>query len=123
MGYMQVTATGRMVTDPELKEVSAGKHVAKMRAAFTNKVGQDGSSLFVDVEAWDDLAKNCVSTLKKGSPVVITGRLKEDSWENKEGEKKSKMKIVASDIGEQISPWADDKKDSDKPQEVEEELF
>ena len=69
------------------------------------------------------LAKNCVSTLKKGSPVVITGRIKEDSWENKEGEKRSKIKIVASDIGEQISPWADDKKDSDKPQEVEEELF
>jgi len=99
---ISVSGHGNVVADPELRETKSGKAVATIRVAAWN--GKD-EKLFIDLEAWDDLAYNAVKTLSKGHRVTFTGRLREDSWENKEGETRKKSKISLQEIGPALT-WA-----------------
>ena len=62
--------------------------------------------MFFDVEVWGDLAENAAPLLSKGTEVMIQGRLQEDEWE-KDGEKRRKFKVTATDIGVAVSRWSD----------------
>lgn len=97
-----VSGHGNIVADPELRETKSGKAVATIRIAAWN--GKD-EKLFIDLEAWDDLAYNASRTLAKGHRVTFTGRLREDSWEGKEGETRRKSKISLQEIGPALT-WA-----------------
>lgn len=102
-----LTVAGNLVADPESRQTGEGKTVARVRLAISQrkfnqqtKQWEDGESIFINAVAFDKLADNVVSTLTKGMRVIISGRLKQDSWQDKEsGVTKTDKSIVIEDIG------------------------
>lgn len=91
---------GNLTRDPEVRYTPQGTAVATFGMAisrtFRTKEGEQKDEVcFIDVETWGRQAETCGEYLKKGRPVVVEGRLKLDTWENKEGQKRSKHKINA----------------------------
>ncbi|CAM3823693.1 single-stranded DNA-binding protein [Corynebacterium frankenforstense] len=88
-----VTLTGNLTRKPWLRRTQTGALVVKMRIAADRSLRDEKSKtgwssvdeLFIDVEAWGDLAYNCRTTLDKGSPIVATGYLVTEEWEGKQG--------------------------------------
>ena len=107
----QVTIVGNLTDDPELRYTPNGAAVAKFRVAvsprFKDESGQwkDGDTSYFSVSAWRALAENAAESLTRGTRVVVTGRLKQRSWENQEGEKRSAIEIEADDVGPSLK-WA-----------------
>ena len=93
-----VTLIGNLTRDPEIREAGESK-VVSMGLAETRE-GKDGEKTpqFYDVEAWGDLAEHVAASLAKGDLVIAAGKLRYDSYE-KEGERRSRVKVVASHIG------------------------
>lgn len=91
-----ITITGNLVADPELRFTPTGKPVTKFRIASTQ--GKDKEGIFIDVEAWNDIAEN-IAELSKGCRLVVTGEIKQEHWEDKNGNKQSRIKIIAHDVG------------------------
>jgi single-strand DNA-binding protein len=108
----KVIIAGRLTRDPELKYISSGRAVCRVSIANSQYFkGKDGerreSTTFVDVSLWDKQAEWVGERLKKGRPVLVEGRLKSDSWEDKNtGQKRSKIEISA----QRLTPldWDDD---------------
>jgi single-strand DNA-binding protein len=105
-GDTQITMIGNLVDDPELRFTPAGQAVASFRIAstprFLDKQTQewrDGDSLFMTCNAWRQLAENCAESLQRGMRVMVTGRLKQRSYETREGEKRSVYEIEVDDVG------------------------
>jgi len=99
----QVTVVGNLTADPELKTTKTGSSVLKVGVAvnrrWKNKQDEwEEETSFFDVNAWGELADNVASSLSKGSRVIVSGRLEQQSWE-KDGQKQSKVVLVADDIG------------------------
>jgi single-strand DNA-binding protein len=102
-----LTVAGNLVADPESRQTGEGKTVARVRLAISQrkfnqqtKQWEDGESIFINAVAFDKIADNVVSTLTKGMRVLISGRLKQDSWTDKEsGVVKTDKSIVIEDIG------------------------
>ncbi|MCR4336866.1 MAG: single-stranded DNA-binding protein [Candidatus Omnitrophica bacterium] len=96
-----VVIGGNLARDVELKEIASGKKVASFAVASNRTYLSNGQkekeTVFIDVDVWGPSAENCNQYLKKGSPVVVVGRLKQDQWES-EGQKRSRLKIVASNV-------------------------
>lgn len=100
----QVTVIGNLTAEPEIKTTKTGSSVLKVGVAvnrrWKNKQDEwEEEVSFFDVNAWGELADNVAASLSKGSKVIITGRLEQQSWDNKEGQKQSKVVLVADDIG------------------------
>lgn len=100
----QVTVVGNLTADPEIKTTKTGSSVLKVGVAvnrrWKNKQDEwEEQPSFFDVNAWGELADNVAASLFKGSRVIVTGRLEQQTWENKEGQKQSKVVLVADDIG------------------------
>lgn len=100
----QVTVVGNLTAEPELKTTKTGSSVLKVGIAvnrrWKNKQDEwEEETSFFDVNAWGELADNVATSLSKGSRVIVSGRLEQQSWENKEGQKQSKVVLVADDIG------------------------
>jgi len=100
----QVTVVGNLTADPEIKTTKTGSSVLKVGVAvnrrWKNKQDEwEEEVSFFDVNAWGELADNVAQSLNKGSRVIVSGRLEQQSWENKEGQKQSKVVLVADDIG------------------------
>lgn len=100
----QVTVVGNLTAEPELKTTKNGSSVLKVGVAvnrrWKNKQDEwEEEVSFFDVNAWGELADNVASSLSKGSRVIVSGRLEQQNWENKEGQKQSKVVLVADDIG------------------------
>ncbi len=97
-GINQVILMGRLTRDPEQRTTSTGKTIASFSIAV-DRAGQDDSADFFDVTAWEKLGELVVQYLGKGRRVVVQGRLRQDSWEDKEtGKKRSKVEVVATDV-------------------------
>ncbi len=99
----KVFLMGNLTADPELRYTPSGTAVADLGLAvnsrFTSKDGEKREeTLFVDVVVWQKQAENCCQYLSKGRPVMIEGRLKLDTWENQQGEKRSKIRVVANNV-------------------------
>jgi single-strand DNA-binding protein len=100
-----VTLTGNLVRSPELRFTPSGQATATFGIAVnrtwtdrqTNEKKEQVS--FFDVVAWGSLAENVATSLDKGMRVLVTGRLDQRTWENAEGEKRSKVEITADAIG------------------------
>lgn len=99
-----VVIAGRLTRDPELKYISSGRAVCKVTIAnsrfYKDKNGErKEDTSFVDATVWDKMAEFVGERLKKGRPVIVEGRLKSDSWEDKAtGQKRSKLEISAMRI-------------------------
>ena len=105
---------GRLTSDVELRKTTSGKDVASFSLAV-DKGGKDEGAFFFEVTAWDKLAELVSQYTKKGSKVLVEGRLAQDTWDDKEtGKKRSKVTITATDV-----TFLDSKQDQgDKPKET-----
>jgi len=81
---------GNLTKDPNLKELNEGKAVCVLSVAI-NQGKDDKNPFYVDVQYWDNIARNCAKYLKKGRQVFIEGRMAINSWEDKNGNKRQKF--------------------------------
>lgn len=99
-----VTIIGNLTRDPELRFTPSGQATASFGVAvnrsWQNRQTQEWQeqTSFFDVVCWAALAENAAQSLTRGTRVVVSGRLEQRSWENQEGEKRSKIEIVADDV-------------------------
>ena len=105
-GDTQITIAGNLVDDPELRFTPAGQPVARFRVASTprfrdNATGEwkDGDSLFLTCNVWRQAAENVAESLTRGMRVIVSGRLRQRSYETKEGEKRTVYEIEVDDVG------------------------
>ena len=105
-GDTQITIAGNLVDDPELRFTPAGQPVAKFRVASTprfrdNATGEwkDGDSLFLTCNVWRQAAENVAESLQRGMRVIVSGRLRQRSYETKEGEKRTVYEVEVDDVG------------------------
>ena len=105
-GDTQITIAGNLVDDPELRFTPAGQPVARFRVASTprfrdNATGEwkDGDSLFLTCNVWRQAAENAAESLTRGMRVIVSGRLRQRSYETKEGEKRTVYEVEVDDVG------------------------
>lgn len=106
-----VTITGNATREPELRFTPSGQAVCSFGLAINrrwqNRQTQEWeeSTSFIDVTAWAQLAENAAESVGRGTRVTVTGRLDQRSWETQEGDKRSKVEVVADDIAISLR-WA-----------------
>ncbi len=89
---------GRLTRDPEARTTPSGKTVVRFSIAVDRQTADDTADFF-DVTAWEKLGDLVVQYLAKGRRVLVQGRLRQDSWDDKEsGKKRSKVEVVATDV-------------------------
>ncbi len=103
-GDVQITVVGNLVADPELKYTQSGAAVASFRVASTPRVfrdGQwvDGEGLFLTCNLWREAAENAVESLSKGTRVIVQGRLRQRSYETREGERRTVYELEVDEVG------------------------
>ena len=105
-GDTQITIAGNLVDDPELRFTPAGQPVARFRVASTprfrdNSTGEwkDGDSLFLTCNVWRQAAEHVAESLTRGTRVIVSGRLRQRSYETKEGEKRTVYEVEVDDVG------------------------
>jgi single-strand DNA-binding protein len=105
-GDTQITIVGNLVNDPELRFTSTGQPVATFRVASTprirdNATGEwkDGDSLFLSCNVWRQMAENVAESLQRGMRVIVSGRLRQRSYETQQGEKRTVYEVEVDDIG------------------------
>tara|TARA_Y100001934_G_scaffold185867_1_gene219452 strand:+ start:532 stop:945 length:414 start_codon:yes stop_codon:yes gene_type:complete len=98
VSFNRVILAGNLTRDIELRETPGGASVADAGLAVNDrrKQGDDwvDETSFIDLTIWGRTAENAAEYLSKGSPILIEGRLKQDSWQNEQGEKRTKLKVV-----------------------------
>jgi len=106
-----ITLVGNITRDPELRFTPTGQPTASFGLAV-NRVWNDRQTnerkeavSFFDIVCWRELAENANESLQKGARVIVTGRLEQRSWESGEGEKRSKVEVVADEVGPSLR-WA-----------------
>ncbi len=104
-GDTTLTITGSLTGDPELRFTGTGTAVVAFTVAASRRVydqatgqWQDGDTLFLRCSAWRDLADHAAESLTKGMRVIVTGRLKQRSYETSEGDKRTVYEVDADDV-------------------------
>src|SRR3954453_18940511 len=106
-----VTLIGNITRDPELRFTPSGQATATFGLAvnrrWQNRQTQEWeeATSFFDVVCWREMAENASESLTRGSRVIVTGRLEQRSWESQEGDKRSKIEVIADEIGPSLR-WA-----------------
>jgi len=105
MTITTTTITGNLTRDPEIRYTRDGQATTSLSVAVnrrwqdrTTKEWEESTSFF-DIVCWRDLAENAALSLTKGMRVVITGYLEQRSWETDDGDTRSKVELVAEEIG------------------------
>ena len=105
-GDVQITIAGNLTADPELRYTPTGQAVAKFTVASTprykdNTSGEwkDGDTLFLVCNVWRQAAENVAESLQRGMRVIVYGRLRQRSYETREGEKRTVYEIEVDDVG------------------------
>jgi single-strand DNA-binding protein len=105
-GDTAITLIGNLVDDPELRFTPSGQAVAKFRIASTPRFmdkatneWKDGESLFLTCNVWRQAAENVAESLQRGMRVIVSGRLKQRSYETKEGEKRTVFEVEVDEVG------------------------
>lgn len=94
----QVILMGRLTRDPEVRTTTTGKTIASFSLAV-DRGGQEDAADFFDVTAWEKLGELVSQYLSKGRRCLVQGRLRQDSWDDKEtGKKRTKVEVVATDV-------------------------
>ncbi len=106
-----VTLVGNITRDPELRFTNTGQATTSFGLAvnrrWQNRQTQEWeeATSFFDIVCWREMAENAAESLARGSRVIVTGRLEQRSWETPDGDKRSKVEVVADEIGPSIR-WA-----------------
>lgn len=105
-GDVVVTVIGNLTGDPELRFTPNGQAVASFTVASTTRMldkatneWKDGDTLFLRCSVWRQYAENVAESLTKGTRVIVTGRLKQRSYETKEGEKRTVYEVEVDEVG------------------------
>ncbi len=105
-GDTNITLVGNLVDDPELRFTPSGHATARFRIASTPQFldkatneWKDGESLFLTCNVWRQAAENCAESLTRGMRVIVQGRLKQRSYETKEGEKRTVFEVEVDEVG------------------------
>jgi single-strand DNA-binding protein len=111
-GDVTITVVGNLTDDPELRFTPSGAAVANFTVASTPRVldkntneWKDGDSLFLRCSIWRQAAENVAESLQRGSRVLVTGRLRQRSYETKEGEKRTVVELEVDEVGPSLR-WA-----------------
>lgn len=101
-----VSLVGNVTRDPELRYTQSGMSIAKFGVAW-NRRKQDGEEevSFFDVTCFRSLAENVAESVTKGTRVLVQGTLKQDSWETQDGQRRSKVEIIADEVAPSLT-WA-----------------
>ncbi|GAA4719046.1 single-stranded DNA-binding protein [Phytohabitans rumicis] len=101
-----MTVVGNLTDDPELRFTPSGAAVAKFRVASTPRTfdkqsseWRDGEPLFLTCNVWRDAAEHVAESLKRGTRVIVQGRLRQRSYETREGEKRTVFELEVDEIG------------------------
>jgi single-strand DNA-binding protein len=102
----QLTIVGNLVDDPQLRYTATGNAVANFRIASTPRFmdratneWKDGDSLFLTCNVWRQPAENVAESLQRGMRVIVSGRLRQRSYETKEGEKRTVYEVEVDEVG------------------------
>ncbi|MCW2690974.1 MAG: single-stranded DNA-binding protein [Mycobacterium sp.] len=105
-GDTTITVVGNLTADPELRFTPSGAAVANFTVASTPRIfdrqsseWKDGEALFLRCNIWREAAENVAESLTRGSRVIVTGRLKQRSFETREGEKRTVFEVEVDEIG------------------------
>ncbi len=105
-GETVITVIGNLTNDPELRFTPSGAAVASFTVASTPRMmdkatneWKDGDALFLRCSVWRQAAENVAESLQRGARVVVTGRLKQRSFETKEGEKRTVVELDVDEVG------------------------
>ena len=105
-GDTTITVIGNLTADPELRFTPSGAAVANFTVASTPRMfdrqsneWKDGEALFLRCNIWREAAENVAESLTRGSRVIVTGRLKQRSFETREGEKRTVMEVEVDEVG------------------------
>ncbi|GAB3880057.1 single-stranded DNA-binding protein [Microbispora bryophytorum] len=105
-GDTQITIVGNLVDDPELRFTPTGQAVARFRIASTPRFldrqtneWKDGEGLFLTCNVWRQAAENVAESLQRGMRVIVQGRLRQRSYETKEGEKRTVYEVEVDEVG------------------------
>lgn len=105
-GDVVATIVGNLTNDPELRFTPSGAAVASFTVASTPRIldkttneWKDGDALFMRCSVWRQYAENVAESLSKGSRVIVTGRLKQRSYETREGEKRTVVEMEVDEVG------------------------
>jgi single-strand DNA-binding protein len=105
-GDTNITLIGNLTDDPELRFTPSGAAVAKFRIASTPRYldrqsgeWKDGEALFLTCNVWRQAAENVAESLQRGARVIVSGRLKQRTYETKEGEKRTVFEVEVDEIG------------------------
>lgn len=94
----QVILMGRLTRDPEQRTTTSGRTVVSFSIAV-DRQGQDDQADFFNITAWEKLGELVMQYLSKGRRVLVQGRLRQDSWDDKEtGKKRSRVEVTATDV-------------------------
>lgn len=99
----KVFLVGNLARDPDLRHTPSGTPVTEFRLAvsdsYTTSSGEKHDrTCFIDVVSWRKLAESCAEYLKKGSPVFVEGRLEQDTWTTGDGQRRSRIRVVAYSV-------------------------
>lgn len=106
-----VTLVGNVTRDPEIRYTPSGQTIATLGLAvnrrWQNRQTQEWEeqTSFFDVKCWAQMAENVSESIQKGTRVIVTGRLEQRSWETDNGDKRSKVEVVADEIAPSLR-WA-----------------
>ena len=105
-GETTITVVGNLTSDPELRFTASGAAVASFTVASTPRTldkptneWKDGDALFLRCSVWRQAAENVAESLHRGDRVMVTGRLKQRSFETKEGEKRTVVEVDVDEVG------------------------
>jgi single-strand DNA-binding protein len=105
-GETVITVVGNLTADPELRYTQNGVAVANFTIASTPRMydrasgeWKDGEALFLRASVWRDFAEHVANSLTKGSRVIASGRLRQRSYETKEGEKRTSIELEVDEVG------------------------
>ncbi|MEV6931615.1 single-stranded DNA-binding protein [Dactylosporangium sp. NPDC051485] len=105
-GDTTITVIGNLTEDPELRFTPSGAAVAKFRVASTPRImdrqtneWKDGEPLFLSCTVWRQAAENVAESLTRGSRVIVSGRLKQRTYETREGEKRTVIELEVDEVG------------------------
>lgn len=105
-----VTVIGNVTRDPELRYLQSGTALCNFGVAWNNRYKDRNGDMvedtsFFDITCWRELADNVAESISKGDRVIVYGKLEQRSWETQDGDKRSKVEIVADEVAPSLR-WA-----------------
>lgn len=106
-GETILTVVGNLTADPELRFTASGVAVANLTVASTPRVlrdgeWRDGDAMFLRCNLWRQLAENAAESLSRGTRVIVSGRLRQRSYETRDGDKRTVMELEVDEIGPSV---------------------